>query len=222
MGRLDRRPTNTLTGAANTHQVFNNILARVFIDPGKRYDPVVTNPDAQYSDNRKDRTDYASWSRIRYDANVSNELSDYNLFWRSPGMSVNGLMRMTADNSAVTEYNSIALWKASAGFTASKSSGSLRAAYAPGVEGNSTDADPQISAITNWPADRFNYRPPSISAITTAASGSLNGQNWWTTPPTWGVDYFPWNDGAFLLAPNNFKGPLDPSGATMPVGVQNP
>ena len=214
---------NGLSGAANTHQSFNNIILRVYLEGTKRYDAVVFNPDAQSSDNFKDRSDFLGNRQNRYSADASNELMDYNLYWRPTSMNVDGMFRnQRGAGQSVTVYADLAAWYASSEFDHSKLSGSKRGAYAAGWEGNSTTTKPLIPTIDNYPTDRFNYRPLATAAVTVAASGSLNGQNWWTTPPTWGDDYFPWNDGDFTLAPDAFKGPLDPNGSTMPVGVQNP
>jgi hypothetical protein len=216
---------NTSTGAANMHQVFNNILLRVFLEGTKRYD-AVSSLGGRYSDNFDSRSDYVSGRRwVRYSAVLSNELFDYNLYWRSPGMNVNGLLREYArgKEDTVNNYATLAAWKASAEFEHSKLSGSRRGAYSPGVDGNSTESKPTLPSIDNYPTDRFKYRPSPTTAVTVATSGSLSGSNWWSTPPSWGDDYFPWNDteSGCLLAPSGFKGALDPNGATINVGVLN-
>jgi hypothetical protein len=221
--QADSGGNNTLSGAAMTHQMFNNIILKVFIEGTKRYDPVVTNPDAQYSDIFQNRSDFLGNRQNRYSAAATNELQDYNLYWRRSEMTVDGAFRnQRGGGQTVTEYPDLAAWFASSEFDHSKLSGTLRGAYAAGWEGNSTMTKPTLPALDNWPAERFQYRPAATSSVTTAASGSLNGQNWWTSPPTWGDDYFPWNDGEMTLAPSAYKGPLDPSGDTIPVGVQNP
>ena len=216
---------NTLTGAANMHEVFNNILLRVFLEGTKRYDPAVTNPNARYSDIFTNRSDYviggSSGSFTRYSANFSNELQDYNLYWRPAGLSTDPLIKnyVRGKNQSQSSYTSIANWKASSEFEHSKLSGSFRGAYAPGFDGNSTDTKPTLPTIDNYPADRFKYRPAATSAVTVASPGSLSGANWWSgLGPTWGRDYFGW-DG---LAPDAWKGVLDPNGSDMSVGVQNP
>jgi hypothetical protein len=116
----------------------------------------------------------------------------------------------------------LAAWHASAAFTLSKGSGSRRGAYAPGFEGNSTEAKPTLPSLDNFPSDRFQYRPSATSAVTTATDDSLSGEDWWSTPPTWGGNYFPWDDGERRLAPSPWKGALDPNGNILPIGVQNP
>jgi hypothetical protein len=218
---------NTLTGAANMHEVFNNIMMRVFLEGTKRYD-AISSLGGIYSDNAQNRSDYVNGNRaggrIRFSASFSNELFDYNLYWRHSGLNVNGLLRNYARGSGQTalSFASLAAWKAHAEFAHSKLSGTYRVAYSPGFDGNSTETKPTIPTIDNYPVDRFKYRPAATSAVTTAKTGSLSGANWWTTPPTWGATYFPWNDGAITLAPSPWKGPLDPNGTTLPVGVQNP
>ena len=120
-------------------------------------------------------------------------------------------------------FSSLSAWRAHSEFAHSKLSGTYRPAYSPGWEANSTDTKPIMATIDDFPNSRLTgYRPEPTSAVTVAASGSLNGRNWWTTLPTWGDEYFPWDDGAITLAPDAWKGALDPSGSTMPVGVQNP
>lgn len=217
---------NTLSGASLAHQVFNNIVLRVYIEGTKRYDPVVTNPDARYSDNFRDRSDFVSGWNNRYSANASNELFDYNLYWRPASMTVDPKYKWFQRGPGQTNraYDTLAEWYAdTTEFSHSKQGGIYRSAYGPGWEGNGTDDKPSIGTIDNYPADRFTgYRPLATAAVTVGSSGSLNGANWWNSTPTWGDDYFPWNDGEMTLAPGNFKGPLDPNGLTMPVGVQNP
>ena len=215
---------NGLNGVANTHQVFNNIILLTFLEGTKRYDPVVTNPNAQYSDNLRNRNDFLGNRQNRYSAAHSNELQDYNLYWRRPEMNVNAAFRnQRGAGQTVTTYADLAAWYASSEFEHSKLSGQRRPAYAPGWEANSTMTKPTMGTIDNYPAERFTgYRPAATSAVTVASGGSLNGQNWWTTPPSWGATYFPWNDGEMTLAPSAYKGPVDPNGSTMSVGVQNP
>ena len=217
---------NTATGAANAHQVFNNIILLNFLEGTKRYNPIVTNPDAQYSDisGQQNRSDFVGNRQTRYSAAHSNELQDYNLYWRPSGMRTNGLLRMQRGaGQTVTVYASLTAWRNSAEFEHSKLSGTWRPAYSPGFEGNSTQTAPSIPSRNDWPNNRFQYRPAATSAVTVASNGSLNGQNWWIgLGPSWGRAYFPWNDGAMTLAPDAWKGPLDPNGSTMPIGVQNP
>jgi hypothetical protein len=217
---------NTLTGAANMHECFNNVILRVFLEGTKRYDPVVTNPDARYSDGGfSGRSDFAMGRQQRYSAAHSNELNDYNLYWRPAAMNVDALLRgwRRGSGQTVRDFASLAAWRASSEFEHSKAGGSFRAAYAAGFDGNSTDAKPTLPSIDDYPTSRFQYRPAPTTAVTTAASSSLSGANWWSgLGPTWGRDYFPWNDGAMTLEPSAWKGALDPNGSTMPVGVQNP
>ena len=214
---------NTLNGAANTHQVFNNIILLDFIEGTKRYDPVVTSPNAQYSDILKNRSDFLGNRQNRYSAAHSNELQDYNLYWRNPALNVNGAFRnQRGAGQTVTVYADLAAWFASGEFAHSKLSGVRRPAYTPGWEGNSTMVKPVIGALDDRVNSRFDYRPQATAAVTVAASGSLNGQDWWTTPPTWGDDYFAWDEDGLSLEPDPWKGPLDPSGSSFPVGVQKP
>jgi hypothetical protein len=195
-----------------------------FIEGTKRYDPVVTSPNGQYSDHTQARSDFLGNRQNRYSAAHSNELQDYNLYWRPSSMKVNGAFRnQRGAGQAVSQYADLAAWFASAEFEHSKLSGARRPAYAAGWEGNSTMTKPVIGAVEDRVNSRFDYRPAPTAAVTVAtASTSLNGQNWWSTPPTWGDDFFPWNDGAITLQPSAWKGALNPNGSTMPVGVQNP
>ncbi len=105
---------NRLNGAANTHQVFNNIILLTFLEGTKRYDPVVTNPNAQYSDNLRNRSDFLGNRQNRYSAAHSNELQDYNLYWRRPAMNVNAAFRnQRGAGQTVTTYADLAAWYAS-------------------------------------------------------------------------------------------------------------
>ena len=108
---------------------------------------------------------------------------------------------MVANNkTTLRSFANIAAWKASAEFQTSKGSGSVRAAYSPGIEGNSTDAKPTMPSLDNFPADRFKYRPSPTSAVTVATSASLSGANWWSASRRVGArQYFPWNDGSMTL-----------------------
>ena len=108
------------------------------------------------------------------------------------------------------EYADLAAWFASSEFEHSKLSGARRAAYSPGWEGNSTMTKPTIPSLDDWPNSRLQYRPAPTSAVTVASNGSLNGQNWWSTPPSWGTGFFGWTIDGYGLAPSNYKGPLDP------------
>ena len=212
---------NTLNGAANTHQVFNNIILLTFLAGTKRYDPVVTNPNAQYSDNFRNRSDFLGSKNNRYSAAHSNELMDYNLYWRPAAMNTDPAFKWMLRGAGQTlrTFNTLDDWYVHAEFGHSKLSGQRRAAYPDGWEGNSTMTKPTIGSIDNYPAERFNYRPAPTSAVTVATSSSLSGVNWWSNlGPTWGRTYFPWTG----LAPDGWKGPLDPNGSTMTVGVQNP
>ena len=212
------------TNTSIMHEVFNNIVLRVYLEGTKRYD-AVSSLGAQYSDGFKNRSDYVNGRQtVRYSAAFSNELFDYNLYWRPSSMTVNGMLRGYARGKGQTlsNYADLAAWQASSEFTLSKSGGTYRGAYSAGFDGNSTDTKPNLASIDNYPIERFQYRPAVTAAITVAKSGSLSGANWWTTPPTWGDAYFSWNDGTITLAPSPWKGPLDPNGTTLPVGVQNP
>jgi Concanavalin A-like lectin/glucanases superfamily len=215
--------SNTASGAANMHEVFNNILTRVHLEGTKRYDPAAGN---NYSVNNQDPSDFAIGRGVRYSGAHTNELFDYNLYYRRPTMTSDPALRGWGRGSgqAVNNYATLAVWHASAEFEHSKLGGARRGAYAPGFDGNSTDVKPNLPSIDNYPIDRFSYRPAPTSAVTVASSGSLSGTNWWSTAPIWGDDYFPWNDTerGCLLTPDPWKGPLDPTGSTMPVGVQNP
>jgi hypothetical protein len=208
------------------HECFNNILLRVFLEGTKRYDPAGDGVAVRYSDSfAESRTDFVLGVLTLYSATESNELFDYNCYWRSASMSVDGLFRgHRRGGIGQTTFNfaSLAAWHAHAEFEHSKLSGVRRGAYAPGFDGNSTDSKPTLPSIDDYPNSRLNYRPSPTSVVTTATTSSLSGVNWWTTPPTWGATYFSWNDGARTLAPSPWKGALDPNGTTMIVGVQNP
>ena len=214
---------NLLTGAANMYEHFNSILLRVFLEGTKRYD-AVSSFGALYSDNHQSRSDFVVGRQVRYSAALTNELADYNCYWRAAGMNVSGLLTDYArgNNDTVNSYATLAAWKASSEFTLSKSSGARRGAYADGFDGNSTESKPTIPTIDNYPADRFNYRPSPTAAVMVATTSSLSGADWWTTPPTWGADYFSWSAGGGSLAPSAWKGALDPNGTTIEVGVLNP
>ena len=213
---------NTATGAANMHQFFNNIVLRVYLEGTKRYDPTAGDG---YSDGHRNQNDFLAGWNSRYSAEFSNEMYDYNLFWRPATMNVDPMFKWMLRGAGQTlrTFNSIAEWKANSEFEHSKLSGSKRIAYAPGWNGNSTDSKPTLPSIDNYPTDRFNYRPSATSEVTVATSGSLSGTNWWTSPPSaWGATYFSWTDSGLTIAPNGWKGALDPSGSELPVGVQNP
>jgi hypothetical protein len=203
---------------AVVHEVFNNICIRQVWGGGKRYDPLTGYSNPGEND---DPSDFAFGTDMQAHAAESNELWNYNLYYRDLDGSaavdpfVRGLIGI---NRTKFNYASLAAWKASAQFEQSKASGSERAAYSPGIEGNSTDVKPTMPSLDNFPADRLKYRPTAQTQVTTASSGSLSGANWWTTPPSWGVAYFNWNG----LAPNAWKGALNPNSSALPVGVQNP
>lgn len=203
---------------AIAHELFNNIVIRW---DTQRYDPLA---GATYSDgSATDQSDFIT--RFHHFDGDTNELYDFNLYYRDvPAPLVDGVFKdMSATRfSTQFDYASLAAWTASAQFTASKLAGSQRGAYSDGLEGNSTDTKPTLATIDDFPTSRFQYRPGATSAVTVAASGSLSGEDWWSTPPTWGDDYFSWSAGGGTLEPDAFKGALDPSGSTLPVGVQTP
>ena len=206
--------------------MFNNIIIRQVWN-GKRYNPTAGDGYVGSSGNFPNRSDFAFGPDSNTHPDRSNELWDYNLYYRDLDgtAAVNNFihkMQVTGSLTRGTNFASLAAYKASAAFQNSTQAGAERAAYAPGIEGNSTDVKPTLPSLDNFPADRLKYRPAATAAVTTATSTSLTGANWWTSPPTWGDDYFPWNDGEKTLAPSNWKGALDPNGTTMPVGVQNP
>jgi hypothetical protein len=67
----------------------------------------------------------------------------------------------------------------------------------------STMTKPVMGTIDNFPAERLTgYRLAPTSAVTVAANGSLNGQNWWSTPPSWGTTFFNSSAGGGSLAPS--------------------
>jgi hypothetical protein len=207
--------SNTITGTAACHEVFNNIIIRHDV---QRY-------DMSYSFGLLEQRDCVS-ERMHVNPNSSNEIWDYNLYYKDVPNPADGLLRQIAEtnrNDGANEgFATLAAFRASAKFNLSKTGGSKRGAYSPGFEGNGTDTKPTLPSLDNFPTDRFKYRPSATSAVTTATSASLSGANWWSTPPSWGAAYFPWNDGDKTLAPSGWKGALDPNGSTMLVGVQNP
>jgi Concanavalin A-like lectin/glucanases superfamily len=192
------------------HEVFNNIIIR---HDTQRY----TN---ELGGGNFGPSDFAC-KAIKYDG-TSNERWDFNLYYRDlPGWSggghVDGLIKPHARNGSVLEdYNSIALWKASNGFQTSKG------LYAPGFENSGSSDRPGLPSLDNFPTDRFKYRPTAQTQVTTATTTSLSGANWWSSPPSWGGQYFAWNDGEKTLAPSPWKGALDPNGSILLVGVQDP
>jgi hypothetical protein len=204
----------TATGAAAAHEVFNNLCIR---HDTQRYNP-------EYSQNLTAQTDWAGgWWKV--DADFTNEFWDYNLYYRDvPGPLVDGLIDNVQNRAATgsQDYATMAAWRASAQFATSKLAGTLRGAYTPGFEGNGTDAKPALPSLDDFPDSRFLYRPSATSAVTVATSTSLSSANWWSTPPSWGDDYFGWSAGGGSLAPSAWKGALDPNGSTITVGVLNP
>jgi hypothetical protein len=210
---------NTATGTQRAHEVFNNLFIRQDV---QRYIPTNVGSPSPSS-----RSDWAG-SHVSCDPSASNEFWDYNLYYRDVpdvlgSFTDNFLFKWRAGkNNNEQNPTSLAAFKASALFTLSKSSGSLRGAYLPGFENSGTEAKPTLPSLDNFPADRHKYRPSATNAVTTATTSSLSGANWWSTPPTWGATYFPWNDGEKMLAPSGWKGALDPNGSTLPVGVENP
>jgi hypothetical protein len=208
------------------HECFNNILLRVFLEGAKRYDPWVGQAEGSYSDSfAPNRTDFVLGTMTRYSASESNELFDYNCYWRPAGMIVSPLFRghrRGGIGQTLFNFNSLAAWKAHTEFEHSKLGGVRRGSYAPGFDGNSTDSKPTLPSIDDYPSSRFDYRPAPTPVVTAATASSLSGTNWWSPPPSWGATYFPWDDGEKTLAPSPWKGALDPNGTTMPIGVQNP
>ncbi len=203
----------------SAHEVFNNIVIRhdVF-----RYSSDICN---QYTSHP---TDFVIRKIMTSGA---NEKWDYNLYYRDlpppreGGQAQFGGMHdglIGADDNTGPQdpifYATLADFRASPHFANSK------AAYAPGFEAHGIDAKPTLASIENFPADRFKYRPAPGAEVTTATSTSLSGENWWSTPPTWGRtvgaenEELPW-DG---LAPSAFKGALDPNGTEINVGALSP
>ena len=222
LGHLTTQQSVKNTGAV-PHEVFNNIGIRQVWN-GKRYDPLAGSGYVASNGAFPNRSDFA-WGRdTSCHPDRSNEFWDYNLWYRdldgtaAVDTYIQGLM--VANNiTTVLNLNSMAAWHARAEFDATKAAGAVRAAYSPGIEGNSSDTRPVIPSLDNFPADRFKYRPSPTAAVTTATTASLSGANWWSgLGPAWGRDYFPW-DG---LAPSPWKGALNPNGTTIPIGVQDP
>jgi Concanavalin A-like lectin/glucanases superfamily len=208
------------------HEVFNNIGIRQ-VWSGKRYDQLAGSGYATSSGANTGPSDFAWGKDTSTHPDRSNEFWDYNLWYRdldgTAAADSYAKNIMVANNiTTLRSFSSMAGWKASAEFQANKVAGAVRAAYSPGIEGNSTDVKPTMPSLDNFPADRFKYRPSTQTQVTTATSSSLSGANWWSPAPSWGATYFPWNDGAMTLAPSAWKGALDPNGSTNPVGVQNP
>jgi Concanavalin A-like lectin/glucanases superfamily len=195
--------------SSEPHEVFNNIVIR----HGTRRYPAI----GFFS---QPQTDFVQ-GRLKWGG--SNEMWDYNLYYRQVpqinGAFLNGILQGASSgfgSPSLENFATLAAWRASSAFQTSKQR------YAPGFEANGTDTKPTLPSLDNFPTDRFKYRPSPTAAVTTATTSSLSGANWWSTPPSWGASFFPWNDGEKTLAPSNWKGALDPNGSTLPVGVQNP
>jgi hypothetical protein len=157
-------------------------------------------------------SDYAV-SRMITDG-ASREAHDYLMIHRdcpfhpsTPNAFTNGIIHAFAGNDASPEnFSTLAAWKASSKFNASKN------IYSPGFLNSAIVADPQIPSAVRAPASfdtRRNYRPQNsqaVSAARSATSTSLTGES--TT--------------GWTVAPSPWMGALDPNGTTMPIGVQNP
>jgi hypothetical protein len=185
------------------HEVFNNIVIR---QDTQRYN------NFYHSGSRHGPSDFVCRG-LHYGG--SNEQWDYNLYWRSlPGPLADGLIQAMAKRKAPQEnYDTLAAWRASRGYKQS------RDRYGPGFEANGSEQKPEMPSVDDFPSQRFDYRPTATAAITTAKDVSLSGTDWWSgAGPSWGAQHFSWSG----LAPSPWKGALDPNGAAMPVGVQNP
>ena len=122
-------PNNLLTGAAMTHQVFNNILLCVHIEGTKRYNPTA---GVGYGNTPRIQNDFIGCHKIRYSANETNELTDYNLYWRPSSMTTDpALWYARGSQTGRVGYASLDAWRASAEFQHSKLSGTFRGAYTP-------------------------------------------------------------------------------------------
>jgi len=208
----------------SAHEVFNNIVIRHDV---LRYDPDVG------GSTRDQQSDFVCKMLITSGA---NEKWDYNLYYRDvppPPVGAkdvfdgfyDGIIGVSDDDGPdqnpsdpmfitthPTYYASLDDFRASPHFQHSK------AAYGPGFEAHSTDSKPALPSIDNFPTDRYKYRPSPAATVTTATSTSLSGEDWWSTPPSWGREPFPW-DG---LAPSSWKGAMEPDGAAITVGVLKP
>jgi len=161
-------------------------------------------------------------------ADASNEYWDYNLYYRDlpkVGGQYDGyedaLLKdwRIGKDKGVQQFNSLDDYRNSSLFALSKQGGALRGPYAPGFEAHGTDVRPSLASLDDMTSQRFNYRPSPTAAVTVATDTSLSGEDWWSgSGPSWGKDYFPWEG----LAPNPWKGALDPNGTEMTVGVLNP
>lgn len=220
---------NQDNGLSAAHEVFNNIVIR---HGSQRFD--MTQSPSPNTDNSDQAIE-----RINCDPDFSNEYWDFNLYYRDvpqlPGGGFkNDLMDNIREHGEVgggqgvnqQSFNSIASFKASALFTLSQTSGTERGAYTPGFENSSTDSKPTLPSLDGFDftsdGQRFDYRPSPTAAVTVATTSSPSGEDWWTTPPTWGDDFFGWDAGGGDLAPSNWKGALDPNGSTINIGVLNP
>jgi hypothetical protein len=210
---------NTVTGKQAAHEVFNNIIIR---QDTQRYTP--SNVGA-YSNTH--RTDFAG-ANLGCDPGLTNEFWDYNCYVRDVPTDSGGAFsdalfikirkgRMTDERSFAT----LAAFRASDLFDLTKQDGAKREGYAPGFEANGTTTAPTMPSFNNINTSRLRYRPSPNSVVTVATSTSLSGANWWSNP-SWGDDFFNWNDGEKTLAPSPWKGALNPNGSTLPIGVQDP
>jgi hypothetical protein len=176
----------------------------------------------RYSNIFQNQSDFVC-GRQHCDPNASNELWDFNMYYKDVPNAVDGLFSETsASGRPGSSFASLAAFKASALFTLSKTSGSKRGAYPPGFENSSTDSRPTLPSLDDFPGSRFLYRPTAQTQVTTATTGSLSGADWWSTPPSWGAQFFSWSAGGGSVAPSGWKGALDPNGSTITVGVLDP
>ena len=76
----------------------------------------------------------------------------------------------------------------------------------------------RIVAQVIFPSSQLDYRPQAL-AVVGAPATPPSETNWWSSPgwTSYGATATPFN-----MAPSAWKGALDPSGSTVPVGVQNP
>jgi hypothetical protein len=144
----------------------------------------------------------------------SREAHDYLMIHRdcpfhpsTPSAFSSGIIHSFANNDGSPEnFTTLAAWKASSKFNASKS------VYSPGFLNSAVVADPQIPSAVRAPSSfdiRRSYRPgnpQAVSAARTTTSTSPAGES----------------TAGWTVAPSPWMGALDPNGTSMPVGVQNP
>ena len=149
-GVTEPEANNILVGTQYTHQMFNNIVCRLHIEGTKRYDPFAGggygNPASAQPG------DYVGCCANRYSASHSNELADYNFYYRPASMTTDAkFINFMRGQGDALSFSSLAAWRAHSEFAHSKLSGTYRAAFLPGWEANSTDTKPIMATIDDFP-----------------------------------------------------------------------